>query len=38
MVSRDKIIFYLKLQWITCKDESEKKKLAERIKQALAQK
>jgi len=37
MVSKDKDIFYLKLQWISSKDENEKKKLAEKIRQALSQ-
>jgi hypothetical protein len=37
MVSKDKDIFYLKLQWICSKDENEKKKLAEKIRQALSQ-
>jgi hypothetical protein len=38
MASKEKDVFYLKLQWISSKDEDEKKKLAERIKQALADK
>jgi hypothetical protein len=37
MPSKDKDIFYLKLQWIACKDEAEKKKLAEKIRQALSE-
>ncbi|MGA2462493.1 MAG: hypothetical protein ABSF82_13835 [Candidatus Bathyarchaeia archaeon] len=37
MASR-KDVFYLKLQWISSKDEDEKKKLAEKIKQELAEK
>jgi len=36
MTSKDEDIFYLKLQWISSKNEDEKKKLAEKIKQALA--
>jgi hypothetical protein len=31
-------IFYLKLQWISCNDEAERKKLAEKIRQALSDK
>ena len=38
MASKEKDVFYLKLQWISSKDEDEKKKLAERIKQELAEK
>jgi hypothetical protein len=38
MASKEKDVFYLKLQWISSKDEAEKKKLAEQIKQALAKK
>jgi len=30
-------VFYLKLQWIACKDENEKKRLAEKIRQVLSQ-
>jgi hypothetical protein len=37
MPSKDKDIFYLKLQWISAKDEAERKKLAEQIKQQLSQ-
>ena len=38
MASKDKDVFYLKLQWISSKDEAEKKKLAEQIRQVLAEK
>ncbi len=38
MASKEKDVFYLKLQWISSKDEDEKKKLAEQIKQDLAEK
>ena len=37
MASKEKDIFYLKLQWISAKDEAEKKKLAEKISQALSE-
>jgi len=37
MPSKDKDVFYLKLQWIASKDEIEKKQLAEKIRQALSQ-
>lgn len=37
MSSKEKDVFYLKLQWISTKDEAERKKLAEKIKQALAE-
>jgi hypothetical protein len=36
MASKEKDVFYLKLQWISAKDEAEKKKLAEKIRQALS--
>jgi hypothetical protein len=36
MPSKDQDIFYLKLQWISAKDEAERKKLAEQIRQLLA--
>lgn len=36
MSSKEKDVFYLKLQWISAKDEAEKKKLAEKIRQALS--
>ena len=36
MPSKDKDVFNLKLQWISAKDETEKKKLAEKIRQALS--
>ncbi len=38
MASKEKDVFYLKLQWISAKDEAEKKKVAEKIKQVLAEK
>jgi len=38
MASKEKDVFYLKLQWISAKDEAEKKKLAEQIRQVLAEK
>ena len=37
MASKEKDVFYLKLQWISAKDEAEKKKVAEKIKQILAE-
>lgn len=37
MPSKDNDVFYLKLQWISTKDEVERKKLAEKIKQALSE-
>jgi hypothetical protein len=37
MASKDKDVFYLKLQWISTKDEGERKKLAEKIRQALSE-
>lgn len=37
MPSKDKDVFYLKLQWISIKDEAERKKLAEKIRQALSE-
>jgi hypothetical protein len=36
MSSKEKDVFYLKLQWISAKDEAEKKRLAEQIRQALS--
>jgi len=36
MASKEKDVFYLKLQWISCKDEAERKKLAEKIRQLLS--
>jgi hypothetical protein len=38
MRSKDKDIFYLKLQWISAKDEAERKNLAEKIRQLLSTK
>jgi hypothetical protein len=37
MSSKNKDAFYLKLRWISCKDEAEKNKLAEKIRQALSE-
>lgn len=37
MPSEKDEVFYLKLQWIACKDEREKQSLAEKIRQALSQ-
>ena len=36
MASKEKDVFYLKLQWISAKDEAEKQKLAEKIRKALS--
>jgi len=36
MPSKDNDVFYLKLQWISSKDEAERKQLAEKIKQLLS--
>jgi hypothetical protein len=36
MPSKDKDIFYLKLQWISAKDEAERKNLGEKIRQLLS--
>lgn len=36
MPSKENDIFYLKLQWISCKDEAERNKLAEKIRQLLS--
>jgi hypothetical protein len=38
MPSKDKDIFYLKLQWISAKDETERKNLGEKIRQLLSTK
>jgi len=38
MPSKDQDIFYLKLQWISAKDEAERKNLAEKIRQRLTEK
>jgi len=38
MASKENDVFYLKLQWISCKDELERKKLAEKIRQLLSEK
>jgi len=37
MPSKDNDVFYLKLQWISAKDEAERKKLADQIRQLLSQ-
>jgi hypothetical protein len=37
MPVKDNDVSYLKLQWIACQDENEKKRLAEKIKQVLSQ-
>ena len=37
MPSKENDVFYLKLQWISCKDEAERKKLAEKIRQVLSE-
>jgi hypothetical protein len=38
MASKENDIFYLKLKWISCNDEAERKKLAEKIRQVLSEK
>lgn len=35
MPSKEKDVFYLKLQWMSAKNAGEKKELAEKIKQIL---
>jgi hypothetical protein len=35
MASKENDVFYLKLQWISTKDEAEKKALGQKIKDAL---
>jgi hypothetical protein len=35
MASKEKDVFYLKLQWMSAKDAAEKRELADKIKQAL---
>jgi hypothetical protein len=37
MATKDKDVFYLKLQWISSKDEAERAKLASRIRQTLSE-
>jgi hypothetical protein len=37
MASKENDVFYLKLQWISAKDETERKKLSEKIRQVLSQ-
>ncbi|HMK82912.1 MAG TPA: hypothetical protein VK503_04280 [Candidatus Bathyarchaeia archaeon] len=36
MASKENDVFYLKLQWISCKDEAERTKLANKIRQVLS--
>jgi len=38
MPTKDNDIFYLKLQWISAKDEAERKNLGEKIRQLLSTK
>jgi hypothetical protein len=38
MASKENDVFYLKLQWISCKDEAERAKLAAKIRQLLSEK
>lgn len=38
MPSKDNDIFYLKLQWISAKDDAERKTLGEKIRQLLTDK
>jgi hypothetical protein len=37
MSSKENDVFYLKLQWMSCKAEGERKNIADKIRQALAQ-
>jgi hypothetical protein len=37
MPSKENDVFYLKLQWMSSKDEAERKRLAEKIKQLLSE-
>jgi len=37
MPPKDKNVFFLKLQWISAKDDAERKKLAQQIQQLLSQ-
>jgi len=37
MPPKDKDIFYLKLQWISAKDETERRALGEKIRRLLAE-
>jgi hypothetical protein len=37
MSTKEKDVFYLKLQWISAKNETEKTALAEKIKQVLSE-
>jgi hypothetical protein len=38
MATKERDVFYLKLQWISSKDELERSKLAAKIKQMLSEK
>jgi hypothetical protein len=38
MASKENDVFYLKLQWISSKDEAERAKLAAKIRQLLSEK
>ena len=35
MASKEKDVFYLKLQWMSAKDAAERKELADKIKETL---
>lgn len=37
MSAKEKDVFYLKLQWISTKDEAERKKLSDMIRRALSE-
>ena len=37
MATKEKDVFYLKLQWISSKDELERSKLAAKIRQSLSE-
>jgi len=37
MPSKEKDVFYLKLQWISSKDEGERRRLAEQIRKLLSE-
>jgi hypothetical protein len=37
MPSKEKDIFYLKLQWISAKDDAERKSIGDRIRQLMAE-
>jgi len=38
MASKENDVFYLKLKWISCKDEAERAKMATKIRQLLSEK